>query len=94
MRLIAEEYFDGMAGMDRIISSLTAAALTQIGRLSSDEPMPTQSPQRLLAFELRRLTDRHFAENWPVAHYLEALNTTPHLLANATDAAFGMSART
>ncbi|MEK1932821.1 MAG: hypothetical protein AAAC47_24220, partial [Pararhizobium sp.] len=29
MRLSAEEYFDGMAGMDRIISSLTAAALTQ-----------------------------------------------------------------
>ncbi len=68
MRLIAEEYADLTAGSERMIPSLAAVALTQIGRLASDAPRLAQSPQQLLASGLRRLVERHFRENWPIRH--------------------------
>jgi AraC family transcriptional activator of pobA len=93
MRLILEEYAEGRGQADKIIPPLTAAALTQIGRLASDAPMLAQSPQRLLAAELRRLIDRHFRENWPVERYVSSLGTTPHLLAKAGHMAFGQGVK-
>ncbi|MEK1934156.1 MAG: helix-turn-helix domain-containing protein [Pararhizobium sp.] len=93
MRLIAEEYADSMAGSERVIPSLAAVALTQIGRLASDAPRFAQSPQQLLASSLRRLVDRHFRENWPVERYVTALNTTPHLLAKASEAVLGQGVK-
>jgi len=89
LRLIAEEYTEGLAGSDIVIVSLAAAALTEIGRLASDVPVLAQSPQRQLALDLRRLVDRTFRENWPVDHYVATLGTTPHLLAKAGHAVFG-----
>jgi AraC family transcriptional activator of pobA len=93
MRLIAEEYADGMTGSDRVIPSLAAVALTQIGRLASDAPIFAQSPQRLLASELRRLIEKQFRENWPIERYVTVLNTTPHLLAKASQAVFGLGVK-
>jgi AraC family transcriptional activator of pobA len=93
MRLIAEEYADLTAGSERIIPSLAAVALTQIGRLASDAPRLAQSPQQLLASGLRRLVEGHFRENWPIEHYVTALNTTPHLLAKASEAAFELGVK-
>uniref|UniRef100_UPI00261AE37D helix-turn-helix domain-containing protein n=1 Tax=uncultured Rhizobium sp. TaxID=155567 RepID=UPI00261AE37D len=73
--------------------SLAAVALTQIGRLASDAPILPQSPQRLLASAFRLLIDRRFRENWPIEHYVSALNTTPHLLAKASEAIFGLGVK-
>ncbi|PDS78906.1 helix-turn-helix domain-containing protein [Rhizobium sp. L43] len=93
MQLVLEEYAEGRGQADTIIAPLTAALLTQIGRLASDAPRLAQSPQRLLAGELRRLIDRHFRENWPVERYVSSLGTTPHLLAKAGHMAFGQGVK-
>ncbi|MBY5356060.1 helix-turn-helix domain-containing protein [Rhizobium leguminosarum] len=93
VQLILEEYAEGRGQADTILSPLVAAMLSQIGRLASEAPMLAQSPQRLLAGELRRLIDRHFRENWPVARYVSSLGTTPHLLAKAGHMAFGQGVK-
>lgn len=93
MRLIAEEYAEGLVGSDTVIRSLAAAALTQIGRLASDVPALAQSPQQRLASDLRRLIDRTFRDNWPVERYVATLGTTPHLLAKAGHAVFGQGVK-
>lgn len=91
--IVADEYANGTVGTQRMLASLVAAALTQIARLASVAPAPTQAPQAMLATGLRRLVDAHFRENWSVGHYTEALATTPHLLAKASKEAFGMQVK-
>ena len=90
MDAIAEEYADGRPGMQQVLPSMTAVALTQIARLASGIASPAQAPQVVLAAELRRLVDRGFRENWPIERYTEMLGTTPHLLGKACRTAFGM----
>lgn len=90
MEMIAEEYGTGAFATQSMMASLASAILTQIARLASLAPSPAQLPGRILATQLRHMIDAHFRENWSVWHYTDALATTPHLLAKASNAAFGM----
>ncbi|OCP35895.1 helix-turn-helix domain-containing protein [Ensifer sp. LC163] len=90
MDMIADEYAVAAFGTQSMMASLASAILTQIARLASLAPLLSRSPDVLLATQLRRLVDAHFRENWSVARYTDALATTPHLLAKASNAAFGM----
>lgn len=90
MDMIADEYAAAAFGTQSMMASLASAILTQIARLASLAPSPSRSPDALLATQLRRLVDAHFRENWSVARYTDALATTPHLLAKASNGAFGM----
>jgi AraC family transcriptional activator of pobA len=86
-----EEYRDGRPGMQQILASLAATALTDIARLAAERPSPSRSGRVALSTELRRLVDRHFRDNWPVEAYVETLGSTPHLLAKACREAYGLS---
>lgn len=93
MQRMDDEYREGRPGMEKMLASLAAAALTDIARLAHDRPSTAKQGGLALATELRRLVDRHFRENWPVEHYVDALGTTPHLLAKACRTAFGLSVK-
>jgi AraC family transcriptional regulator, transcriptional activator of pobA len=93
MDMIAEEYGTGAFGTQSMMASLVSAILTQIARLATAAPSPSQSPDMMLATQLRRMIDAHFRENWTVGRYTSALATTPHLLAKASNAAFGMQVK-
>ena len=93
MRQMADEYCDGRPGMDGALASLAAVALTEIGRFGADPSSGARSGQTALAAEFRRLVDLHFRRNWPVERYVAALGTTPHLLAKACQASFGLSVK-
>jgi AraC family transcriptional activator of pobA len=88
---MADEYREGRPGMQKMLSALVSIALTEIARLARDRPSAAQQGAGALALDLRRLVDRHFRDNWPVERYVESLGTTPHLLAKACRAAFGLS---
>jgi AraC family transcriptional activator of pobA len=90
---MADEYREGQPGMEKMLASLAAAALTDIARLAHDRPSGSRPGRLALATELRRLVDRHFRENWPVESYVAALGTTPHLLAKACRDAFDLSVK-
>ncbi|NRP22568.1 Exoenzyme S synthesis regulatory protein ExsA [Ensifer adhaerens] len=93
MDIIADEYATAAFGTQSMMASLASAILTQIARLASFAPSPSQSPDMMLAMQLRRMIDAHFRENWTVGRYTDALGSTPHLLAKATGAAFGMQVK-
>lgn len=93
MDIIADEYATAAFGAQSMMASLASAILTQIARLASFAPSPSQSPDMMLAMQLRRMIDAHFRENWTVGRYTDALGSTPHLLAKATGAAFGMQVK-
>ncbi|WP_246748725.1 helix-turn-helix domain-containing protein [Rhizobium setariae] len=93
IHLIADEYRSGRPGMETVLSALVAVALTEIGRFDSVLTPETKTGHTILASEFRRLVDRHFRENWPVDQYVSGLGTTPHLLAKACQAAFGLSVK-
>lgn len=93
MDMIAEEYETEPFGTQSMMAALGSAILTQIARLASLVPSPSQSPDMMLATQLRRLIDAHFRENWSVGRYTDTLATTPHLLAKASHAAFGMQVK-
>ncbi|MGV3552137.1 helix-turn-helix domain-containing protein [Rhizobium sp.] len=90
---MADEYRDSGPGMEKMLAALAAAALTDIARLGHDRSSATRPARLALATELRRLVDRHFRDNWPVEAYVEALGTTPHLLAKACRDAFDLSVK-
>ncbi|MFD2252445.1 AraC family transcriptional activator of pobA [Pseudochelatococcus lubricantis] len=90
MDLIMEEYAQGSSGTENVILPQVAVALAQIARLAAASPALALSPQKLLAIQLRQQVDLHFRDNWPVGRYVEQLRTTPHLLAKACEASFGM----
>ncbi|MDH6266089.1 AraC family transcriptional activator of pobA [Rhizobium sp. SG_E_25_P2] len=87
---IAEEYRLTRPGADRVLTALTAVALTEIARLRPEQFVSNISGNRLLASDFRRLVDQHFRDNWPVDRYVASLGTTPHLLARACEQAFGL----
>jgi AraC family transcriptional regulator, transcriptional activator of pobA len=91
--IAAEEYAGAGAGSQMVMASLTSAILTQIARLAAGQPSAAHPPHLVLATQLRRMVDAHFRENWSVERYTAALATTPHLLAKACDAAFGMQVK-
>lgn len=93
MERMADEYGEGRPGMEKLLASLAAAALTDIARLAHDGPSIARPGRLALATDLRRLVNRHFRENWPIEAYVDALGTTPHLLAKACREAFGLSAK-
>ncbi len=89
MDLIIEEYTQGGPGMERTVPPLITAALAQIARLGSGVSPLSRSASHMLAARLRQAVDRRFRENWTVAHYVESLGTTPHLLSKACEDVFG-----
>lgn len=91
MDRMADEYREGRPGMEKMLASLAAAALTDVARLVHDRPV--KSGGLALATELRRLVDNHFRENWSIERYVDALGTTPHLLSKACRIAFGLSVK-
>ena len=93
MQQIAEEYREGRPGMDKVLSALTAVALTEIARLRPDMPTGSKPGHRQLASAFRRQVDLHFRDNWPVERYIAELGTTAHLLAKACEQAFGLSVK-
>jgi len=90
---LADEYREGRPGMEKALAALAAVALTDIARLAQESPAAMKAGPAALATDFRRLVDRHFRDNWPVERYMEALGTTPHLLAKACRAAFGLSVK-
>ena len=91
MEQMADEYRESRPGMEKMLASLAASVLTNLARLAQDRP--AQPGGQVLATQLRRLVDRHFRENWSIERYVESLGTTPHLLAKACRAAFGLSVK-
>lgn len=81
---------DYQAGQMRPLGALIAVALNDIALLGQKE-RAGEREGRDLALAFRRLVDRHFRENWPIGRYVEALGTTPHLLARACGASHGRS---
>ncbi|MGB6117065.1 MAG: helix-turn-helix domain-containing protein [Mesorhizobium sp.] len=90
MQLIHDEYAQGAPTSDKVVMPLVQAALAQLAVIAAKRPAPPIAPQRRLSHRLRELIDRHFRDNWPIARYVDELATTPHLLAKACDAAYGM----
>jgi len=93
MTLLADEYREARPGMDRALAALAVVAMTEIARLAQENPAATGTNPAALATDFRRLVDRHFRDNWPVERYIDALSTTPHLLAKACRNAFGLSVK-
>jgi AraC family transcriptional activator of pobA len=93
MTQLFDEYREGLAGMDKVLSSLAAVALTEIARIAQDRPSVATAGSAALALNLRRLVDHHFRDNRPVEFYIDVLGTTPHLLAKACRTAFGLSVK-
>lgn len=93
MTQLFAEYREGLAGMDKVLSSLAAVALTEIARIAQDRPSLATAGSAALALNLRRLVDHHFRDNQPVEFYIDMLGTTPHLLAKACRSAFGLSVK-
>ena len=93
MDMIADEYRDNRLGMEKVLASLAAAALTEIGRFGTPAPTEAMAVHTILASEFRRLVDLNFRDNWPVERYVAELNTTPHLLAKACQSAFGLQVK-
>ena len=92
MRRIEIEYREGRPGMDRTLSALIGVTLTDIARLAHEAPALAAPDATVeLARAFRSLVDRHFRDNWPIAHYEAELGTTAHLLAKACRTAFGVS---
>lgn len=90
---IQSEYADALPGMDKILPSLIAVALSGIARLVSG-PQPIELPVAgALAARLRHLVDRNFREDWPVERYVETLGTTRHLLDKAARQVLGIGVR-
>lgn len=85
-------YEDYRQGMSASLSALVAVATNDIAALA-DTGHATARGGNELAQTFRRLVDIHFRESWPVARYVEALATTPHLLAKACDQTYGMSVK-
>lgn len=74
-----------LAGLVQTILALTR----RMGRADAQQP----SPSHALGVALRRMIDRHYREDWPVARYAEELATTRHLLDKAAREAFGKSVK-
>lgn len=93
MTQLWDEYHEGRPGMEKVLAALAAVALTDIARLIQPGSSSARAGSAALATEFRRLVDRHFRENWPTERYVQALATTPHLLAKACRSAFGLSVK-
>ncbi len=93
MEMIANEYGTGAFATQSMMASLASAILTQIARLASLAPSSAHSRDSMLATQLRQMIDAHFRENWSIGRYTDALATTPHLLAKASNTAFGMQVK-
>jgi len=87
MRLILDEYAQEQTPRETVLMPLISAALAQISILSNSRAPSAPPP---LSERLRQAVDRHFRDNWSVVDYVAALGTTPHLLAKACEAAFGV----
>lgn len=90
LQRIDGEYRQGRFGMEKVLAALTGVVLTDIARLAHDGPAQAMGAGSLtVARQFRALVDRHFRDNWRMERYVEALGTTPHLLARACREAFG-----
>lgn len=89
MNRLLEDYRSGQSGS---ISALIAVVTNDIAGLARTDASGERGDNDL-ARAFRHLVDRHFRENWPVERYVDALGTTPHLLAKACHAAFGRSVK-
>lgn len=78
---------DYQAGEVQPLAALLAVAMNDIARLGRTLPASGHDGQDL-ALAFKRLVDRHFRDNWPIARYVEALGTTLHLLARACEASY------
>lgn len=89
MQRLLEDYQQGLMtplGALLAVAMNDIALLGQTGRTGEREGHD-------LAQAFRRLVDRHFRDAWPIARYVEALGTTPHLLARACGASHGQSVK-
>lgn len=93
MNLLSDEYREQQPGMAKVLSALVAVALTEIARLTHGRAAEVNSASFVLATKLRGLVDRHFRDNWTIERYVDALGTTPHLLAKACRMTFGLSVK-
>lgn len=91
--MIAQEYRGGAGASQRMLSNLIGAVLSLMARLGGGAGGDAAAPSVALGFALRRAVDRHFREDWPVAHYVELLATTPHLLDRAARETFGQTVK-
>lgn len=90
LRVLMDFLHEGYRQADTAgLGALAAAATHQIAALAAT-PATTGPGVDLLAQALRRLVEAHFRDQWPVARYVEALGATPHLLAKACRAAYGV----
>lgn len=91
--MIQSEYGEALSGLEKILPSLIAVALSGIARLDADSHSVAVPAAAALAGRLRRLIDRHFRDDWPVERYVETLGTTRHLLDKAARQVLGTGVR-
>ncbi len=91
--MIAQEYRGGAGASQRMLSNLIGAVLSLMARLGGGAGADAAAPSVALGFALRRVIDRHFREDWPVACYVELLATTAHLLDRAARETFGQTVK-
>lgn len=84
---------DYRAGATASLAALVAVALNDIARLAHSDAMTKQGGNDL-AQEFRKLVDGNFRNNWAIDRFVEALGTTPHLLAKACQVSYGQSVKT
>lgn len=93
LETLFNEYREGLLGSDMILPELVAVVLSYIARLNAGRVGPSASPAVALAIALRKLVDETYKDAWPVAQYVTALGTTPHLLDKAVREVLGKSVK-
>ena len=91
--MTAGEYRGGASTSPRLLAGLVGVVMSQIARVNGGGEIVDAPPSRLLANSLRRAIDAYYREDWPVARYVTALATTPHLLDKAARENFGQSVK-
>jgi AraC family transcriptional activator of pobA len=89
MQRLQRDYRDGHS---LSLAALLTVVVNDIARLAKSST-DTVTPDLDLAISLKSLVDSHFRDNWPLERYVEALSTTPHLLAKACRQAYGQSVK-
>lgn len=91
--MIASEYRGSACASPRLLAGLVGVVMSQIARLNGGREIVDAPASRLLANNLRRAIDVYYREDWPIAHYVKFLATTPHLLDKAARENFGQSVK-
>ena len=89
--VMADLLRDYRAGFSQLLPPSMALALNQIALLVAAQ---TGAESSSLALAFKALVEQQFRENWSINQYVRQLATTPHLLAKASQEAFGLPVKT